>query len=290
VRALWLENQKLSLRIDVAKPDAPIVRVLFAGICNTDIELTRGYYPFRGVPGHEFVGELNGKRVVGEINAVCHTCEACVSGRRTHCENRTVLGIKGRNGAFAEYLTLPVENLHVIPDAIETEEAVFIEPLAAALEIQEQIAISPDDRVLVIGHGKLGRLIARTLAQTGCNLTVAARDAVVPEKRFDVVVECSGNPAGFEIARRAVRPRGTIVMKSTYAGDLTVKASSLVVDEITLIGSRCGPFDKAIDLLAARKVDVRDLIDAVYPLGDALAAFDHAQRKGALKVLIRCRE
>ena len=290
MRALWLENQKLSLRIDVAKPDAPIVRVLFAGICNTDIELTRGYYPFRGVPGHEFVGELNGKRVVGEINAVCHTCEACVSGRRTHCENRTVLGIKGRNGAFAEYLTLPVENLHVIPDAIETEEAVFIEPLAAALEIQEQIAISPDDRVLVIGHGKLGRLIARTLAQTGCNLTVAARDAVVPEKRFDVVVECSGNPAGFEIARRAVRPRGTIVMKSTYAGDLTVKASSLVVDEITLIGSRCGPFDKAIDLLAARKVDVRDLIDAVYPLGDALAAFDHAQRKGALKVLIRCRE
>ncbi|HEX9501902.1 MAG TPA: alcohol dehydrogenase catalytic domain-containing protein [Thermoanaerobaculia bacterium] len=290
MRALWLENQKLSLRTDVAKPDAPMVRVLFAGICNTDIELTRGYYPFRGVPGHEFVGELNGKRVAGEINAVCHTCDACVSGRPTHCENRTVLGIKGRNGAFAEYLTLPVENLHVIPDAIETEEAVFIEPLAAALEIQEQIAISPDDRVLVIGHGKLGRLIARTFAQTGCNLTVATRGAVVPEKRFDVVVECSGNPAGFEIARRAVRPRGTIVMKSTYAGDLTVNASSLVVDEITLIGSRCGPFDKAIDLLAARKVDVRDLIDAVYPLGDALAAFDHAQRKGALKVLIRCRE
>src|SRR5260370_18758630 len=243
-----------------------MVRVLFAGICNTDIELTRGYYPFRGVPGHEFVGELNGKRVVGEINAVCHTCDACVRGRPTHCENRTVLGIKGRNGAFAEYLTLPVENLHVIPDAIETEEAVFIEPLAAALEIQEQIAISPDDRVLVIGHGKLGRLIARTFAQTGCNLTVATRGAVVPEKRFDVVVECSGNPAGFEIARRAVRPRGTIVIKSTYAGDLTVNASSLVVDEITLIGSRCGPFDKAIDLLAARKVDVRDLLDAGYPL------------------------
>jgi threonine dehydrogenase-like Zn-dependent dehydrogenase len=272
VRALWLENQKLSLRTDIAKPEEPMVRVLYAGICNTDIEMTRGYYPFRGVPGHEFVGELNGKRVVGEINAVCHTCDACVSGRPTHCENRTVLGIKGRNGAFAEYLTLPVENLHVIPDAIETEEAVFIEPLAAALEIQEQIAISPNDRVLVIGHGKLGRLIARTLAQTGCNLTVAARGAVVPEKRFDVVVECSGNPAGFEIARRAVRPRGTIVMKSTYAGDLTVNASSLVVDEITL------------------KVDVRDLIDAVYPLGDALAAFDHAQRKSALKVLIRCRE
>jgi threonine dehydrogenase-like Zn-dependent dehydrogenase len=287
VRALWLENQKLSLRNDVPNPDAPMVRVLLAGICNTDIELTRGYYPFRGVPGHEFVGELNGKRVAGEINAVCHKCEACISGRPTHCENRTVLGIKGRNGAFAEYLTLPLENLHAIPDTIETDEAVFVEPLAAALEIQEQIPIASADRVLVVGHGKLGQLIARTLALTGCDLTVASRDTVVAEKHFDVVVECSGNPAGFETARRAVRPRGTIVMKSTYAGDLTVNASSLVVDEITLIGSRCGPFDKAIDLLAARKVVVRDLIDAIYPLSDAIAAFDHAQRRGAMKVLLR---
>jgi len=290
MRALWLENQKLSLRTDVPEPEAPLIRTLFAGICNTDIELTRGYYPFRGIPGHEFVGELDGQRVVGEINAVCHTCEACRNGRPTHCEKRTVLGIKDRNGAFAEYLTLPVENLHVIPDSIETEEAVFVEPLAAALEIQEQIRISSDDRVLVVGHGKLGRLVARTLALTGCNLTVASRGAVVLEKHFDVVIECSGNPDGFEIARRAVRPRGTIVMKSTYAGALTVNASSLVVDEITLIGSRCGPFDKAIDLLAAKKVAVRDLIDAVYPLDDALTAFEHAQRKGALKVLLKCRQ
>jgi len=290
MRALWLENQKLSLRTDVPEPEAPLIRTLFAGICNTDIELTRGYYPFRGIPGHEFVGELEGQRVVGEINAVCHTCEACRNGRPTHCEKRTVLGIKDRNGAFAEYLTLPVENLHVIPDSIETEEAVFVEPLAAALEIQEQIRISSDDRVLVVGHGKLGRLVARTLALTSCNLTVASRGAVVLEKHFDVVIECSGNPDGFEIARRAVRPRGTIVMKSTYAGALTVNASSLVVDEITLIGSRCGPFDKAIDLLAAKKVAVRDLIDAVYPLDDALTAFEHAQRKGALKVLLKCRQ
>ena len=290
MRALWLENQKLSFRTDVPKPEAPMIRTLFAGICNTDIELTRGYYPFRGIPGHEFVGELNGKRVVGEINAVCHACEACRNGRPTHCERRTVLGIKDRNGAFAEYLTLPLENLHVIPDSIETEEAVFIEPLAAALEIQEQVAISADDRVLVVGHGKLGRLVARTLALTGCNLTVASRGAVVPEKHFDVAIECSGNPDGFEIARRAVRPRGTIVMKSTYAGALTMNASSLVVDEITLIGSRCGPFDKAIDLLAAKRVEVRDLIDAIYPLDDALTAFEHAQRKGALKVLLKCRQ
>ena len=290
MRALWLENQKLSFRTDVPKPEAPMIRTLFAGICNTDIELTRGYYPFRGIPGHEFVGELNGKRVVGEINAVCHACEACRNGRPTHCERRTVLGIKDRNGAFAEYLTLPLENLHVIPDSIETEEAVFIEPLAAALEIQEQVAISADDRVLVVGHGKLGRLVARTLALTGCNLTVASRGAVVPEKHFDVAIECSGNPDGFEIARRAVRPRGTIVMKSTYAGGLTMNASSLVVDEISLIGSRCGPFDKAIDLLAAKRVEVRDLIDAIYPLDDALTAFEHAQRKGALKVLLKCRQ
>ncbi len=293
MRALWLENQRLSLR-DVAKPavssgDA-LVRVLLAGICNTDLELARGYYPFTGIPGHEFVGELDGKRVVGEINAACHACEACREGRLTHCENRTVLGIKSRNGAFAEFLTLPAENLHEVPDTIPTEDAVFIEPLAAALEIQEQISVSPDDRVLIVGHGKLGRLIERTLALTGCKLTVAGRGTVVPEKQFDIVVECSGNPAGFEIARRAVRPRGTIVMKSTYAGDLTFNASSLVVDEITLIGSRCGPFAKAIALLGSHSIDVSDLVDARYPLDKAITAFGHAQRSGALKVLVQCQQ
>ena len=292
MRALWLENQRLSLR-EVPEPSPKsgeaIVRVLLAGVCNTDLELTRGYYPFAGIPGHEFVGESDGKRVVGEINAACHMCDACRAGRTTHCENRTVLGIKNRNGAFAEFLSLPRENLHAIPDSIGTEEAVFIEPLAAALQIQEQIEISPEDRVLVVGHGKLGKLIARTLALTGCKLTIASRGDQVAQQRFDVVVECSGNPEGFEIARRAVRPRGTIVMKSTYAGELKVNASSLVVDEITLIGSRCGPFDKAIDLLASRRIDVRDLIDATYPLEKAITAFGHAQRAGAMKVLVQCR-
>jgi len=263
------------------------VRVLLAGVCNTDLELTHGYYPFAGIPGHEFVGEYDGRRVVGEINAACHACDACRHGRFTHCENRTVLGIKSRNGAFAEYLALPEENLHPIPDEIATEEAVFIEPLAAALEIQEQISISPDDRVLIVGYGKLGRLIAQTLALTSCKLTIAERGTAVPEKQFDIVVECSGNPAGFETARRAIRPRGTIVMKSTYAGNLTVNASSLVVDEITLIGSRCGPFDKAIDLLARRAIEVDDLIDTTYPLGKAIQAFGHAQRAGAMKILVQ---
>ena len=290
MRALWLENRQLRLRDDVPMPVAPrgevVVRVIAAGICNTDIELTRGYYPFTGIPGHEFVGIVDGRRVVGEINAVCHECEACRAGRSTHCEHRTVLGIVNRNGAFAEYLTLPEENLHVVPDDLPTEEAIFTEPLAAALEIQEQVRITPDDRVLVVGKGKLGSLIAQTLARTGCRLTVVGRGETA-EGKFDVAVECSGNPEGFEKARRALRPRGTLVMKSTYAGDLTLNLSSLVVDEITLVGSRCGPMKKALQMLADREVDVRPLLHASYPLRDALAAFEHAQRPGTLKVIVR---
>lgn len=307
MRGLWLEERHLRFRDDIPTPTPPpgeaLVRVLLAGICNTDIELTRGYYPFAGVPGHEFVGEWEGKRVVGEINAVCGSCEACRNRRPTHCERRTVLGIKNRNGAFAEYLTLPVENLHVVPDNIPIEEVVFAEPLAAALEIQEQIEISPDDRVLIVGDGKLGQLVAQTLALTGCKLTVVGRHRKklamlrqrgietleeLPARKFDIAVECSGNSVGFAIARQALRPRGTLVMKSTYAGDLTMNASALVVDEITVIGSRCGPFEPALDLLAGRRVDVRGLVDAIYPLENATAAFDHAQRPGALKMLVRC--
>ncbi len=316
MRALWLEDRRLSLRDDVAMPPPPpgeaLVRVLMAGICNTDIELTRGYYPYAGIPGHEFVGvveegaeDLRGRRVVGEINAVCGHCEACRNGRPTHCENRNVLGIIGRNGTFAEYLTLPAANLHIVPDDLDTEHAIFTEPLAAALEIQEQIEVRDTDRVLVIGDGKLGQLVARALALTGCRLTVAGRhrdklellerhgirtrsaEAIAP-RSFDITVECSGSPSGFELARMSLRPRGTLVMKSTYAGDLTVNASSLVVDEITLVGSRCGPFAPALRLLAERKIDPTDLIHARYPLRDAVAAFEHAQRAGVLKVLVEC--
>ena len=301
MRALWLEDRTLSLR-EVDNPVPPkgeaLIRVLLAGICNTDIELTRGYYPYAGIPGHEFVGlvesgapQLVGRRVVGEINAVCHACEACRNGRSTHCERRTVLGIVNRNGAFAEYLTLPVENLHVVPDETPSEVAVFTEPLAAALEIQEQVKIGPPDRVLIVGAGKLGQLIAATLATTGCRLTVAGRHrgiaaADVPSRAFDIAIECSGNPEGFEVARRALRPRGTLVMKSTYAGNLDINASSLVVDEITLVGSRCGPFAPAITLLASGEFDPRPLIDRSFPLIDAGAAFEHAQKPGVLKVLL----
>ena len=306
MRALWLEDRRLRIRDDVPVPaveqEVP-VRVLMAGICNTDLELTRGYYPFAGIPGHEFVGIVDGRRVVGEINASCGRCEACLAGRRTHCDRRTVLGIISRNGAFAEFLSLPAANLHVVPDSIPTEEAVFTEPLAAALQIQEQVKITPEDRVLVVGDGKLGQLIAQTLALSGCRLLVVGRhraklallarrgietaESIPPGRRFDVAVDCTGNAEGFAIARGALRPRGTLVMKSTYAGALTVNASSLVVDEITLVGSRCGPFEPALRLLESRQVDVRPLIDATFPLDDAVAAFDAAQKPGAMKVLLR---
>lgn len=314
MRALWLESRRLTLRDDVPIPDAPageaLVRVLRAGICDTDSELIRGYYPFTGILGHEFVGvveegpaALVGRRVVGEINAICGSCPACSAGRRTHCERRTVLGIVGRHGAFADYLTLPFENLQAVPDDVSTDAAVFTEPLAAALEIQEQLAIGADQRVLVVGDGKLGQLVAQTLALTGCRLHVVGRhddklallaargiatgraDGVEPG-RFDIAVECTGNPAGFTVAQRAVRPRGTLVLKSTYAGALTLDASVIVVNELTLLGSRCGPFAPALRLLQERRIAVEPLIAARYALRDGLAGFEHAQRPGVLKVLL----
>lgn len=313
MKGVWLEDRRLRLREDLPIPTPPageaLVRVLAAGICNTDLELVRGYYPYTGVPGHEFVGEvvsdgaLAGTRVVGEINAVCGHCRACRAGRRTHCERRTVLGIVNRHGAFAEYLVLPVENLHPIPDGVSTETAVFTEPLAAALEIQEQVAIDPTMRVVVVGDGKLGQLVAQTLALTGCDLLVAGRHGsklellrrrgiatvapdAIPAATYDVAVECTGNPEGFGLAQRALRPRGTLVMKSTYADQLTLDASAVVVHELTLVGSRCGPFPKALALLAAGTVDVMPLVAARYPLDRALDAFEHAQRPGTLKVLL----
>ncbi|MEK7278927.1 MAG: alcohol dehydrogenase catalytic domain-containing protein [Chloroflexota bacterium] len=310
---LWLDSQRLTLRADLPLPGPPpgeaLVRVLKAGICNTDIELTRGYYPYTGIPGHEFVGvvesdgEWKGVRACGEINATCGKCEQCLNNRRTHCENRTVLGILNRHGAFAEYLTLPVDNLYAVPESVSDDEAVFAEPLAAALEITQQIQIRPSDTVMVIGDGKLGLLCAQVLALTGCSLLalgrhrskldiLAARGIRIaladdaPSVRADVVVECTGSPAGFDVARKFLRPRGTLVLKSTYAGSLTVNMSRIVVDEITIVGSRCGPFPPALDLLARKLVDVRSLIHARYPLRDAVAAMERAQRPGILKVLL----
>ena len=314
MKGLWLENNQLQLRTDIPLPEPPageaLVRVLQAGICNTDLELIKGYYPYTGVIGHEFVGvveqgpkQLINQRVVGEINAACGNCRFCDRGQPRHCENHTVLGIVNRHGAFAEYLSLPVENLHLVPENVSTAAATFTEPIAAALEIQQQIQICKNDRVLVVGDGKLGQLIAQTLALTGCELLVIGRHQEklvnlaargiktglansVTDKYFDISIDCTGNPEGFNIARRALRPRGTLILKSTYAGNLSLDASSLVVDEITLIGSRCGLFAPALELLATGKVEVQSLIHAYYPLSQCLEAFEKAKTKGVLKVLL----
>lgn len=314
MKALWLENNKIDLR-NIAAPRRPteaLIQIRKAGICSTDLELVKGYYPYTGILGHEFVGEVveaddafwMGQRVVGEINAVCNQCEQCLNGRSTHCENRTVLGIVNRDGAFAEFTQLPITNLHRVPDSVSDEMAVFTEPLAAALEIQQQIQIKPTDRVLLVGAGRLGQLIAQTLALTSCDLRVVARYApqqnllktrgikMIDEEdiqpwRWDVVVEATGSPGGFELARKAIRPRGTLVMKSTYKGELSVDFSSIVVDEICIIGSRCGPFEPALRLMESRQVDPTVLIADEFKLGDALKAFERAAERGVLKVLVQ---
>jgi threonine dehydrogenase-like Zn-dependent dehydrogenase len=316
MQALWLENQKLFFRddLEIPKPDEgeALVRVRLAGICSTDLEMVRGYYPFTGVLGHEFVGEiveapdldLHRRRVTGEINITCGDCPTCLRGDSSHCENRTTLGIHNRNGCFAEYLTVPVENLHFISDQISDEEAVFAEPLAAALEIQQQVQIRPTDRVLIVGAGRLGQLIAQTLALTGCDLQVVVRhdyqktilenrgiqtlvEEQIPNKGYDWVVEATGSPDGFELAMRAVRPRGALILKSTYAGDLETNFSRIVVDEITIVGSRCGPFEPALRCLAAHQVDPTPLINAIYPLSEGEKAFEHASRAGIFKILLK---
>lgn len=314
MNALWLENNQISLR-DLPQPRKPneaLIKIRKAGVCSTDLELVKGYYPYTGVLGHEFVGEVIeaddvawiGQRVVGEINVVCNQCEQCLHGRPTHCESRTVLGIVNRDGTFAEYTTLPLANLHHVPASVPDEMAVFAEPLAAALEIQQQVQVKPTDRVLLVGAGRLGQLIAQTLALTGCDLRVVARHTyqqdllkargirVVAEEEikpwmWDIVVEATGSPNGFSLARQAIRPRGTLVLKSTYKGGMDVNFSSIVVDEISIVGSRCGPFEPALRLMESKQVDPTVLIDSEFALGNALKAFEHAAETGVLKVLVR---
>jgi len=316
MQALRLEKRQLILRDGVPIPEPltgeSLVRVQLAGICATDLELVKGYYPYTGILGHEFVGEIVsavnaperiGERVVGEINAACGRCETCLRGQARHCERRTVLGIVNRDGAFAEYLCLPLKNLIPVPASIPNEAAVFTEPLAAALEIQAQVTIRPTDQVLVVGAGRLGQLIAQTLVLTGCQLQVVARhdrqrqllaarqiawidEKTVQGRAFDVVIEATGSMGGFSLARQAVRPRGTIVLKSTYKGDSSINFSAIVVDEISLVGSRCGPFAPALHLLENRLVDPTLLIDDRFPLEKGLDAFERVVQPGVLKVLL----
>jgi threonine dehydrogenase-like Zn-dependent dehydrogenase len=314
MNGLWLHDRQLSLRPDIPKPEPTpgeaLVRVLRAGVCNTDLELTRGYYPYSGVLGHEFVGVVEAgytpwlkQRVVGEINASCGKCEFCQKGIKTHCLDRTVLGIVNRNGAFAEYLSLPIQNLYQVPETISTDAATFTEPLAAALQILEQVKITPNHRVLIVGDGKLGLLVAQAIATTDCEVLAIGRHesklqilkdcgiqtgfaSEIQAGSFDVAVECTGNPEGFAIALGALKARGTLVLKSTYAGKLSLDAAKIVVDEIQLVGSRCGAFAPALELLASGKISVLPMVQARFELQEGLAAMGRAAQKGTLKVLI----
>jgi len=292
-----------------------LIEVSKAGICSTDLEVVKGYLGFRGVMGHEFVGKAvggsrqwRGKRIVGEINCVCRKCDMCKSGLANHCRNRTVLGIEGRDGCFAEYLTLPGRNCHEVPDSVSDSEAVFVEPLAAAFQIIRQVKFTPSDRVVVLGDGRLAQLVVRVLrlhlrrtimvGRHQAKLDAAEKQGVqaVLEKDFvagknaDVVVDATGSPSGFELAMRTVRPRGTIVLKSTFAAAGGMNLAQLVIDEITVVGSRCGPFPEAIAALAGRDVDVSALISAEFALQDGLAALDAARRPENIKVLLDVRK
>ena len=312
--AVHLEGRRVSLRKTprpAPRPGFASIHLLYGGICNTDIELLRGYYGFRGIPGHEFVGEvvagsrdLIGRRVVGEINLNCGRCSWCKRGLGRHCPHRTVLGIVKHPGAFAEFLTLPEHNLHVVPPQIPVRQAVFVEPLAAACEILEQIPIDLGAEVAVLGDGKLGLLVSQVLQVHGCRvhlfgrhkgkLRIAEKAGVVgelpraklPAAAYDFVVDATGSREGLSHAVSMVRPRGTVVLKSTVHGSVAIDTAPAVVNEITLVGSRCGPFAPAIELLAAARIHVEDMISDSFPLEHAPAAFRRAQQSGVLKVLL----
>ncbi len=285
-----------------------MVRVALSAVCGTDLALARGMYRFEGVPGHEFVGtveagpdHLLGRRVVGEINCSCGRCGECRAGRPKHCESRRVLGIRGLDGAFAERLCLPAANLHPVPDTVGDEQAVFTEPLAAALDVPRRVLVGRRDRVLIVGAGRLGQLIARVLAGLAGSLDVLGRDngklaRLPPEAsalvelaagaRYDVVVDASGTPEGFAVALAAVRPEGTLVVKTTLPEKPTFDLARVVVEEIRVVGSRCGPFEEALALLAGGSLDLGSLIDGRHPLERATDALRHAGSPGAIKVLI----
>jgi alcohol dehydrogenase len=316
LRALLIESGEVKVVEDYPKPKVKsgwvLIKPSVVGICNTDLELIEGYMNFSGVPGHEFVGiveeasdkKLLGRRVVGEINFACGSCEYCRKGLQRHCPNRSVLGIQNADGAFAEYVTLPQENIHVIPDCVSDDQAVFVEPLAASLEILMQTHIKPTMKVYVLGDGKLGLLVAQVLRLTGCDLVLVGKHENklgivermgvktttlenLPVAKADLLVECTGNPNGYSLAKKMVSPSGIIVAKSTYHQNLELNWSEIVVDEITIIGSRCGPFDPAIRLLEQGLIDTDSLITARYPFEEVLRAFEHARTRGAIKILVQ---
>ena len=317
--AVHLQDGAVAVR-EIPVPQRPpgfaLLRLLMGGICNTDLELQRGYYGFAGIPGHEFVARvvaadtpsLLGQRVVGEINLACHACEWCARGLERHCPHRTVLGIVHHPGAFQEFFTLPERNLFVLPEGIPSERAVFTEPLAAACEILDQVSIPAGETVAVLGDGKLGLAVAMVLNAHGCRVRLFGRHRAkldlaaaigvdtdlaggrLPAAEFGWVVDSTGTPEGLRAAAGMVRPRGTVILKSTVHGEVAVDTAPIVVNEITLVGSRCGRFEAALPLLTHPGIRVEGMIAARYPLCDAPAAFAHAARRGTLKVLLTARE
>ncbi|MEO5341402.1 MAG: alcohol dehydrogenase catalytic domain-containing protein [Magnetococcus sp. MYC-9] len=299
--------------LPVPLPDEALLRVTLAGICGTDLGILRGYKSFQGILGHELVGVVTAspdpswlhRRVVAEINCGCGRCPWCRNGRPAHCPQRTVPGILGRDGFFADYCAMPVRNLHLLPEEVSDRAAVFVEPLAAALRITEQVHIRPHESVVLVGDGRLGLLVAQVLALTGCRLQVVGRHPenwsilhdrgmqvcldteVAAEGQAETVVECSGSAAGFQLALRLLRPGGRLVLKSTFHGTLPIPLADCVVQEFQWIGSRCGPFAPAIRLLQQQRIEVEPLITACYPLPEALAALAHAGQRGALKILLQ---
>jgi threonine dehydrogenase-like Zn-dependent dehydrogenase len=319
MRALVLADGRLAYHSDHPQPEPgpgeALVRVTRAGICATDLEMQRGYHPFTGVLGHEFTGVVarapepgwEGRRVAGEINIGCGECDECRAHGPAHCARRSALGIRGRDGVFAEYVALPLANLHAVPDNVSDDAAVFVEPLAAACSLLERAQIRPSIRVALLGAGRLGLLCAQVLALTGCDLTVVGRHTPGLEllrgwgiagrdarreplddlaRACDVVVDCTGSPDGFAQALDWLRPRGTLLLKSTYHGLPQADLSRVVVDELTIAGSRCGPFEPALRLLASGQVRVEEMIAARYPLEEGVAALERAGESGVLKVVL----
>ena len=315
MKATFFDGKQMILDENYTNPEfnETLVRVSLAGICGTDLEILDGYMQYKGILGHEFVGvvekstnsDIIGKRVVGEINAGCGNCDSCIKGMERHCPSRTVLGILKRNGAFAEFLSLPEKNLHVIPDTISDEQAVFVEPLAAAFEINEQVSLKPEWNVAVVGDGRLAQLIIQVIKLTCSNITCFGKhekklEGLVQsgtkiklgiestdEQLFDLVIEATGSNSGFTDTMKLVKPRGTVVLKSTIASRENLDLTPTIINEITLIGSRCGLFKPAIDALETRKISVDSMIDSVFPLEKFEDAINHAKKPDTLKVFLK---
>jgi threonine dehydrogenase-like Zn-dependent dehydrogenase len=314
MRAIVLDGDRVSLRRDGPQPvlanGEVMVRVLCAGICETDLQLIRGYMGFCGVLGHEFVGVAEdgpyaGRRVVGEINCSCWQCETCLSGRPTHCPNRTTIGIANHDGAFADFVGVPQRNLHLVPESVSTDAAVFTEPLAAAFQIPAQLSLNRDDRVVVLGDGRLGNLCAQVLAGI-CDrvlvigkhpeklallqsLGIATASQLPKDRTADIVVDCTGSETGLPAAIEIVRPRGTVVLKTTVAGSQLMPWARVVIDEVTIVGSRCGPFDRALAALAVGSIRVLPLIAERFDLSRGVEALELAKSRAVLKVLLDVR-